>query len=234
MNKVLSIFIFLLINTSLFSQDKNYTGGFQFKSMLGTGVFSNEPTTSEVDSVQIGIHQKFGYVFGMTIRKQFTKMLAVESGLRFVQRNYTTKIDSTFGSYAGEIDYRLISYEIPLKGMVRLRASDNSFFSVSLGVQMDLYPSDIYAADYEWQVQVTRKSWIQGSFLANLGWEMHPQNYGTFYAGFSYNQPFVDPYAANVGHYNANFAVSNMRLNGTYFSLDLRYYFEVKKDKPSR
>jgi hypothetical protein len=234
MNKLFFIFVLLLFSGSIKAQDKNFTGGFQFKAMLGAGVFSNEPTTSEVDSVQIGIQQQFGYVFGMTIRKQFTKMLAVESGLRFVQRNYTTSIDSTFGSYTGEIDYRLISYEIPLKGMVRLRASDNSFFSVSLGIQMDLYPSDIYASDYEWQVQVTRKSWIQGSFLANLGWEVHPQNYGTFYAGLSFNQPFVDPYAANVGHYNANFAASNMRLNGTYFSLDLRYYFEVKKDKPSR
>lgn len=231
MKKLAFIVVFLIgASTQSFSQNKGFTGGFQFKAMLGNGVFSNDPIENTSDSLNISIKQNFGYVFGMTIRKQFNKTLAVESGLRFAQRNYSTTIDSTYGAYNGKIDYRIIAYEIPIKAMIRLRASDNSYFSVSLGVQMDLYPSDIYANDNEWQVQVVRKSWIQGSMLANIGWELTPDDLGTFYGGFSFNQPFVDPLGQNTGPYGAAFAVNNTRLNGTYFSLDLRYYFKVKKE----
>ena len=230
--KRIAIIILVLLGSSvnLISQDKGFTGGFQVKAMLGNGVFSNDPIQNTSDSLKITISQKFGYVFGMTFRKQFNKTLAVESGLRFVQRNYSTSIDSTFSNYKGEIDYRIVAYEIPLKAMIRLRASENSYFSVSLGIQLDLYPSDIYASDNIWQVQVVRKSWIQGSMLANAGWEISPDDIGTFYAGLAFNQPFVDPLGQNTGPYGDTFAVNNTRLNGVYFSLDLRYYFEVKKD----
>lgn len=226
------IILFILIGVSIqsMSQDKGFTGGFQFKAMLGNSVFSNDPIQNISDSLSITIQQNFGYVFGMTFRKQFTKTLAVESGLRFVQRNYSTLIDSTYGNYQGKIDYRIVAYEIPIKAMIRLRASDNSYFSVSLGVQIDLYPSDVYASDNEWQVQVVRKSWLQGSMLANLGWELSPDDLGTFYSGLSFNQPFTDPLGQNTGPYGAAFAVNNTRLNGAYFSLDFRYYFEVKKE----
>ena len=230
MKHVLFIIVFLINSFIAQSQDNGFIGGFQFKPMLGNGVFSNDPVTGNQDSVNIGIQQEFGYAFGMTIRKQFTKILAVESGLRFAQRNYTVNIDSAFADYSSNVPYRIIAYEIPLKGMVRLRGSDNSYFSVSLGAQLDLYPSDVFADNFDWQVQVNRKSWIQGSFVANLGWEIHPVNKGTFYGGFSYNQPFVDPYAANVGPSNSDFATSNIKLNGAYFALDFRYYFEAKKE----
>ena len=231
MNK-LYLFTILILGTSIntLSQEKGFTGGFQVKTMLGNGVFSNDPIQNPSDSLNITINQSFGYVFGMTFRKQFNKTLAVESGLRFVQRNYSTSIDSTYSDYQGKIDYRIIGYEIPLKAMIRLRASEKSYFSVSLGVQMDLYPSDVYSTDNQWQIQVVRKSWLQGSMLANLGWEISPSDVGTFYTGFSFNQPFTDPLGQNTGPYSSKFAVNNTRLSGTYFSLDLRYYFEVKKE----
>lgn len=230
-NKILILGLVLATTFNTIAQDNGYTGGFQFKAMLGNGIFDNAPVTSETDVVSIKIQQNFGYSFGMTFRKQFTKILAVESGLRFTQRNYTTSVDSLATNFNSAIPFRFIAYEIPLKAMVRLRASDNSFFSVSLGGQLDLYPSDVFASDNEWQVQITRRSWIQGSFIANMGWEYHPIGVGTFYGGFAFNQPFVDPYSANVGIANSLVAVSNVRLNGAYFSLDFRYYFEVKKDK---
>jgi len=232
-NKIGLIIVFLIgfVNFS-YSQGKGYLGGFQFKGMIGSGLFNNGDEIRSIDSVSIKNSQNFGYVFGMTIRKHFGKSLAIESGLRFVQRNYTTQIDSIIGgTYSGKIDYRVVAYEIPLKAMVKLRAADNSFFSVSLGVQMDLYPSDIFASNYDWQVQVTRKSWIQGSFLANAGWEINPKELGTFYVGASYNQPFGDPLGLNVGRYNTPFAESNILLNGTYISLDFRYYFQVSKNQ---
>ncbi|MFT4753377.1 MAG: hypothetical protein ACI85Q_000918 [Salibacteraceae bacterium] len=213
------------------TQGKGYSGGFQLKTMLGSGVFTNDPITASTDSVNIQIQQKFGYVFGMTIRKQFNKTLAIESGLRFAQRNYSTSIDSTLASYSGQIDYRIIAYEIPIKALVRLRSSDNSFFNVALGAQLDLYPSDVFANNYEWQVEILRKSWVQGSFIANLGWEIHPVRMGTFYAGLSYNQPFIDPFRATVGEGNANFGIVSMSQTGTYFALDFRYYFEDKNQK---
>jgi hypothetical protein len=228
--KTLIVLISFLGFQNLIAQDNGFIGGFQLKTILGSQVFGNAPIVNETDEFNISIQQQFGYSFGMTIRKQFTPILAVESGLRFTQRNYTTTIDSNLVSYSDEIDTRIIAYEIPIKAMVRLRASDNSFFNVSLGGEIDLYPSDVFATNNEWQIQITRRSWIQGAFVANLGWEINPIDYGTFYVGFSYNQPFVDPYSANVGAANSTFATNNIRLNGAFFALDFRYYFEVKKD----
>jgi len=213
------------------SQDKGFIGGIQFKGMLANNYFNGGSNEQTLDSVNLVTSQKFGYVFGMTIRKEFTKTLAIESGLRFVQRNYNTKIDSTFGNYSGSLDYRIIGYEIPIKGIVILRASTNSRFIAGLGVELDLYPSDVYTGDYEWQVEVRRKSWIHGSFLANIGWEYHPKGKGSFYSGFSFNRPFTDPFGAVIGHYNSNVGQANIKLNGVYLSLDLRYYFEPNKGK---
>jgi hypothetical protein len=167
----------------------------------------------------------------MTFRKKFTKALSVESGLRLVQRNYAVQIDSNNSSYQSNIEYRIIGYEIPLKGLVTLRASKNSYFLVGLGVELDLYPSDVFASSYDWQVETLRKSWAQGSFLANAGWEVHPPGNGTFYAGFSFNRPFTAPFIAKVGEYNTTVADVSVELNGVYLALDLRYYFETKKSK---
>ncbi len=223
--------VLLAMQTSGLTQGKGYLGGFQFKPMLGNGVFSNTAQTTTNDTINFSITNKFGYSFGMTIRKKFTKVLAIESGLRFTQRNYAVNIDSAFTSYSSSIDYRIIAYEIPLKAMVRLRSSDNSYFNVSLGGQIDLYPSDIFAYNFEWQVQVNRRSWVQGSFVTNLGWEIHPEDLGIFYIGLAYNQPFVPPFAANIGERNTTAAIVNMKQTGTFFSIDLRYYFEPKKEK---
>ena len=231
MKKLFAIFFTLIIFNTLTAQDKGFTGGIQFKGMIANNYFNGGTDIIDFDNVTIQNSQKFGYVFGMTIRKQFNKSLAIESGLRFVQRNYNTQIDSTNGAYSGSLDYRIIGYEIPIKGVITLRASDNSHFVAALGAQLDLYPSDVYKGDYEWQVEVRRRSWIQGSFLANIGWEISPSEIGRFYAGFSFNQPFTDPFAAIIGHYNANIGQVNHKLNGSYLALDIRYYFETKKTK---
>ncbi|MGB0805142.1 MAG: hypothetical protein ACPGRC_00540 [Salibacteraceae bacterium] len=219
---------------SLFSQSKGYKGGFQFKPMLGSGVFSNDAISDKTDSVVIAIKQEFGYSFGMTIRKEFTSVLAVETGLRFTQRNYTANIDSVFSGYTSNLNYRMIGYEIPFKAMVRLKGSDNSYFNVALGGQLDLYPSDVSTYNYEWKMELIRKSWVSGSFLANVGWEIHPVNKGTFYFGLAYNQPFTSPFTALFGGINDSYAAMSIPQNGTFFSLDFRYYFEDKNDTPRR
>ena len=229
--QLLIIALIVIPNLLVISQENGYSGGFQFKPMLGSGLFSNKLEGEKQDSLNFQIQQKFGYVFGMTIRKEFTKTLAIESGLRFTQRNYTATIDSNFNAYSNDLDYRLIAYEVPLKAIIRLRSSRKSYFNVALGGQLDLYPSDIFANNFEWQVEVLRKSWIQGSFLANLGWEIHPDKKGTFYAGLSYNQPFVSPFSATIGQRNSNRGLSKIFQTGTYFSLDFRYYFQDKKTK---
>ncbi len=234
MKNILLTGILISVFFTGYSQDNGYLGGFQFKPILGSGVFSNDPEMGNTDSLNIGIQQNFGYSFGMTIRKQFTKILAVETGLRLTQRNFTVSIDSLQNSYTNSLGYRVVAYDLPFKAMVRLRSSDNSYLSISLGGQMDLYPSDVFAYNTDWQVQVNRKSWVQGSFVANLGWEIHPIKKGIFYMGLSYNQPFSTPYAALVGSRNSNYSITNIKQNGTSFALDFRYYFEPKKEKPKR
>lgn len=236
MNKLVTIVSLLFLSVLGHGQDNGYFGGFQLKSMIQSDYFNGGPNeNTEVEGMKFTTSGKFGYTFGMTVRKKFNKTLAVESGLRFVQRNFSASIDSINNGYNNTLDYRLTSYEIPLKGMVSLRASKNSYFSVGLGVQLDLYPSNVQATNNTWRIETHRKSWAHGSLLANAGWEIMVKDVGIFYAGFSYTSPFGSPFTTKYG-YNSGVtsALTTSKLSGNYFALDLRYYFNEKESKKKK
>lgn len=227
--KNILLVISFLVSLSSFAQDKGYWGGFQFKGLLPIDYFTGgAEINNEVPEMQFSTTLNSGYSFGMTVRKKFNKTLAVESGLRLTRRNYGAVIDSTASSFKNELSYSMQTFEIPLKGMVSLRASDNSYFSVGFGVQLDLYPSDVQAKNEDWMIQTHRKSWLHGSLVANAGWEIDVKDVGIFYAGLAFTSPFGSPYTTKYGERNSTYALAASPLSGNYFALDIRYYFNQK------
>lgn len=223
--------VFTLHILSGYAQNKGYYAGFSFEPMLGADILSNTPQTKDIDNLHIEIRSLFGFLIGMNIRKQFTSTLAIESGLGMVERNYQLTVQHLITQKESPpIQYGILAYQIPLKAMIRLPSSDNSYFSTSLGIQLDLYPSDVFAFDEQWQVETIRKNWMQGSFLANFGWEIHTHHHGIFYTGLSFTRPFVPPFSTLVGENAALNGISTLELNAAYFALNFRYYLNGQKN----
>lgn len=224
---ITGVFTFYIL--SCFTQDKGYYGGFRFELIREGSIFTNKAQSKDIEGLHIESSSKLGYSFGMSIRKQFTQVLAIESGLGFIGRNYQIAIDSINIRTDNKINYRLVAYQIPLKVMIRLPSSSNAFFSTSLGGQIDLYPSDVFAANEQWQVEVIRKNWIQASLTANLGWEISNSSKGIYYIGLSYVSPFTPPLTILIGERSAIYGISTTIQQTSYLALDIRYYLNGGK-----
>ncbi len=228
----LTVLIFVAgLSASSLAQKNILTAGFVFRPMLVNSYISGGSDDQIDDQVKYSAKQRWGYSFGMVVCKGITKALAFESGINYVQRNYTINIDSLENDYSNDLNFRAISFGIPFKLLVLLRASEYSYFSGGLGVNLDLYPSDVGTDSDQWQTETVRKSWIQGSMLADVGWEYRTMSSGFFYVGLSLQLPFVPPFLSKIGLVNSIYTETSMDLGGTFLALSLRYYFPMRKDK---
>lgn len=221
------LFIFLLLPLVFFGQRRVLTFGGQFKPMIPSGFLNAQKVETEVSNVNYRTDQRFGYAAGFLIRRGFTDKLSLETGISFVQRNFSLNIDSLNNGYSTQIDYRIIGYEIPLVGLVYIQLSKEIFMNVSFGGTIDLYPSDVYGNDRaNWSHETVRYNWAQVSMLANLGWEYRTAKDGTFYIGASFHRPFNPMYLSKIGHGpNPLYPDAKLDLNGNYLTLDFRYFF---------
>ena len=103
-----------------------------------------------------------------------------------------------------------------------------------LGLSLDFYPSDVTVTNDDYAYIIVRKSWINASLLASIGFEYRTKKSGFVYLGASINRPFGDIGDFILSYYhegNINDYVSySTGVTGTYLSLDMRYFFP-RKDK---
>ena len=227
----------LLLLVGLFAFDTNaqervVTAGIQFKPMLPPGFFNAESAQEVINNVEFKTDQEFGYAAGMVIRWGFTRSISLETGINFVRRNYRVSVDSLNNNFKTEIDYRIIGYEIPITGLIYVQLSRQWYMNASFGACIDMFPRKIYTdANDGYQYRTERKSLIQLAVLANLGFEFRTEKSGYFYIGSSFHRPFDDLYLTGIGEDDAINAISVQALNGTYLTLDLRYFFHEDPQK---
>jgi len=233
----------LLVLTLLFSvhlvvaQERVITAGIQFKPMLPQGFFNAESSQEFADNVNFTQDQKFGYAAGMVVRWGITKSISLETGINYVRRNFKITIDSLNDAYEADINYGIIGYEIPIAGLIYVRLSRQWYMNASFGASIDLFPRDFYADatnDQRWIHETVRESWIQVSGLANLGFEYRTEKSGYFYLGSSYHQPFTDMYQSKIGRGNKPNATVILPVNGSYLTLDFRYFFHEDPQKKKK
>jgi len=229
------ILFFSIIN--LQAQERVITAGIQFKPMLPPGFFNAESAEEIADGINFKTDQKFGYAAGMVIRWGLTRTISLETGINYVRRNFNITIDSLNSAYEQEIDYGIIGYEIPITGLIYVQLSDEWFMNAAFGASLDLFPRDFYAdasGDQRWIHETVRESWIQVAGLANLGFEYRTEESGYFYIGSSYHQPFTDMYQSKIGRDDARNATVILPVNGSYLTLDFRYFFHEDPQKKKR
>ncbi|HKR04062.1 MAG TPA: hypothetical protein VJY62_05440 [Bacteroidia bacterium] len=228
--KNISLFISLVFVSSVnFAQDNILTAGIQVKPIFSSKFFgTGEQTLTGDSSITFQTKPGSGFCAGMVVRYGITNRISFETGINYVKRSYTLNIHDSLLPFSGTSKYRIISYEIPLSGLVFIQLSEKIFMDVSLGVSFDFFPSSVQSQDDYFKHLGTRRGWIHESILANLGYEYRTEKSGYFYIGASYHRPFKDIYYSTVTYYrNKDDYTSGQQflLSGNYLTMDLRYFF---------
>ena len=228
--------LFICVSLQINAQEKVTTFGLQFKPIISSELINTGPQTNQVDNIEFEIEPKSGYSFGMVIRQGLTKQLSIESGINFSRRNYRLNISDDSLNFSGTSEFRYIIYEIPIMGLVYVQLGEQFFLNTAFGASFNFLPSNWDSFDYYFEHFSARKSWVVPSLLANVGFEYRTYDKGYFYLGFSYNRPFSEITTAGVLYKidNVEQARTFFDVNGSYLTIDLKYFFHEPRSKQNR
>ena len=228
-----SVVIFFILPAQLFAQQNIITVGIQYKPVFTVDFLNTKAETVSQNAVNFSIGLNSGFAAGMVIRRGITDRYSIEGGINYVKRTYEMKVSE--GNVSERSQFRIIGYEIPLSGLVYIQLSEKFYMNASLGIAADMFASDVTTAGTFVKMYSLRKSVINAGVIANLGWEFRTDKSGYFYLGASYHNPFSDIYRTRMEYdNNATHEAVEVPLSGTYFTLDVRYFFPeepIKKYK---
>jgi hypothetical protein len=233
------VFISIILSLPANAQDEEgvqITAGVEFRALLGMSIFN-------VDSVVLidpgnnfrGVYNFSGGMgFGGVIRVKLTKLLNVESGLYFTRRRYDFRIEDLTTDFRDETSFRMVSYEIPIKGLVYIRMADKIYMNVALGFGTNFIASDVISVEQIYNIKAIKLVWMRGSVLGNIGAEYRTEKDGFFYFGFTFNQMLDDIMVTEANYFREGIPPAFRQrgpLNGSYLSADFRYFFPMAKPK---
>ncbi|NUM51350.1 MAG: hypothetical protein HUU48_09555 [Flavobacteriales bacterium] len=231
----IALFFILRLITPTYSQENVATAGFQIKPIIPSEMFKTGKSSFTDSSVHFTLQPNLGYCFGMVVRKGITSTFSFETGINYVRRNYTIRIeDSTFSTSR---KYKLISYEIPLLMLVYIRLGEQLYMNTAAGLSLDMFPTDLSTSNDHISHVTLRRNWLQTALLANIGFEWRTEKSGYFYLGASYHRPFRDNVFNSVlykRYSRLNGPVFNTWLSGNYLTVDFRYFFHENPEKKSK
>jgi hypothetical protein len=204
--------------------------GIQIRPIIPINFFSAGPQYLKENGVEATISPRMGISFGGTVRAGITKLLAIETGISFVRRNYNVDYAYPDSSLIGNSKLGIISYDIPLNLLIYVKIKGNFYMNASMGASATLYPSNVMTqdnrGDYSFVLEGRRKGWFTGALNANFGFEYRTDHSGSFYLGASFQYPFGYIYnlAAAYKYKNQSF-VAFGNISGAFLTLDIKYFF---------
>lgn len=229
-NWILFCFLLFLV-FSLRAQKNVTTFGIQLKPIIPSNVIGSKSDENIENNINFKIENKAAFSFGMVARYGFSDLLSFETGLNFTRRNF--RIEITDNQTNIKSDFKFITYDVPLLALVYVQLGEQFYMNAAGGFSIDFLPSDWETSGSNFRHVSYRTEWLIPSLLANVGFEYRSYKSGYFYIGSSYHLPFRDLTSTNVAYYrNGNVndiqnydAISNFKLQGSYLTLDLRYFF---------
>jgi len=182
--------------------------------------------------------QKYGYSFGGTIRVGITKLIAFETGINYNQRYFS--INSTYldSGFIEQNTLSFINYEIPLNGLVYIQLSDKIFANVTMGGMLVFNPTEVRKIQYftgknnfVHTGELDHK--LNFSVNSSIGFEFRTEEKGIFYLGVAAVVPLM-PIFNQFNYYRFSeslLAYNNHSVNGSYVSLDLKFFLPNVKNK---
>ncbi len=217
-----------------------YTVGVEFKALLNPTVFNLDSVVliDSGENFRAVYNYAGGFGFGGIVRVKLTEFWNVETGINYTRRRYDFTITDLDSVYEGSTEIRVVGYEIPLKALVYIQMGKKIFMDVALGVSADFFASDVISLDRSFNFRAYKRgSFIKAAVLANVGVEYRTEKDGYFYIGAGFHQILSDIMVTEVNFYRDNQPggvqqfIGRQRglLDGSYFSVDLRYFFPVQK-----
>lgn len=221
-----------LCSVPSFAQSGVTTFGIQAKPVLPFFFF--EPLTEfERPAIRSSLELEGGFAFGMVIRTGLTRTVSIETGINQITRRYRFELANDTNGYSGRGNVRFVGYEIPVLALVYIRLGERFWMNNAMGFSADMYPSDATTVLDRSQAYLFRRNWIQFGVVGNIGVEYRSERSGYFYLGATFHRPFNDMAQADVTWYDGNFAPYRItkNLDGSYLTVDLRYFFHEDPDK---
>jgi len=240
MRKNLLILLLSLLGSSLhgLGQKGITTFGIQYKPIIPNSLIGTFKQDFNEGILISSVKQKVGHSFGMVVRVGLTDKISIETGINYTQRKFNLDFAIPDSGYTAQNTVGVVSYEIPVSGLIYVRLGDDIYMNSSLGVAMTLFPSDVRTytdipdvANSYFQQEGAYRSKLQGAAIANLGFEYRTKKAGYFYLGASYHLPFTPIMTFAMSYeYDNTKVLSIDNIHGSYLTLDLRYFFHEKKE----
>lgn len=210
--------------------------GVEFRLLQNFGILHIDSVVLQDDGKNFrAVYKNTGGIgFGGVVRVRLSDFWNIESGIYYTRRVFNMEITDQKTGFRDETSFRQIGYEIPLKGLVYIRLGERIFGNVALGVSADFFASDVESVEPIYNFRAFKLSWIRTAVLGNLGVEYRTAEDGIFYLGATFHRPFEDIMITQVNYYRDGDPPAYFksgRLDGTYISLDFRYFFPPTKEK---
>jgi hypothetical protein len=214
--------------------------GLEIRSLQNFGVLNFDAVDISESSGEFDASYRFsgGLGFGGVVRIKLTDFWNIETGIHYVRTRYDLDFNDAVTGLQDESQLNVVTYELPLKGLVYIRLGRQLFSNVALGVSADFIASNVESFGLEgtYSFGAIRRSTARGAVLGSLGFEFRTEEDGYFYLGGSFHQPFGDTMFTQVTYFRDGdpppFGASG-RIDGAYFSIDFRYFLPNKeKQKP--
>lgn len=242
--KIILISFFILFSFSSTAQrsKKNRTFenyfGLTYKPLIPFGLVGDKPLDIVVENFTTNVKPTFGYSFGGNVRTNFTKLIAIETGIIYTRRNYITNFEIPDSSLTGSNDFGYINFDIPINTVVYIRLGEKFYANTTLGISINFNASDIRTQinpidDNLFIVNGRRPSFFSFDINANVGFEYRTEEKGFFYLGVAGKIP-LNPIMTLFSTYRKDTYIltsTGQDIAGATFALDLRYFFHNIKNK---
>lgn len=243
MKLILPIF-FLFFSVVTFSQSRkpkvpSYFG-FQVKPILPTNFIGQPVTKQEIKGFKTVMTQRTGYSFGGVVRAGVTKLIAIETGINFNQRNFDLDISYPDSNAYGKNDMSFVTYDIPIRGLVYIQLADQWFMNTAIGTAITYNPTNVGVITLPGGFSKFRHTGlgkkVNFEINASIGFEFRTEKKGFFYLG-AYAAVPVSPIMYLKSEYdNSGFtlvtdAENTGRVDGSFFAFEFKYFFPIVKKK---
>lgn len=208
------------------------TLGLQVKPVIPLEFF-DPLTTMQREHLTGEVELTGGLAFGMSMRVGISDLFSLETGLGQITRRFDFRIMNDTSGYTDGSQVRLVGYELPLAGLVYIRLGQYLWMNTALGGSFDFYASDVQRDVLQGRVYLFRRNWAQMAVIGNLGVEYRTPKSGIIYLGATFHRTFAPVALAELTYYGPNYFPYRMQaeLQGTYLTVDLRYYFHEDPDR---
>ncbi len=247
--KLILLFIFASTLFSASSQIKHKAKvpsyfGIRLSPIFPTQFIGERTLTMQQDvndpfKLSTTITQKMGFSFGGTVRAGLTKLLAIETGLNFTQRNFDLSMELPDSLIRATNTLEFIQYDLPVNALFYIQLSNEWFMDASLGIAGTFSPTHVGTVTVPEKKQEFRHTGIVQSKFgldlnANLGFEFRTKKNGFFYLGGSARVPFQPLFNLYLEYNYTGSAVNkvlNGEVDGSYLAIEFKYFFPNIKNK---